>query len=296
MIHFETTCQSALTKTGISVGDWGLNPYLGCAHGCVYCYARFMKRFADRPEPWGQFVGAKVNIVERLRAQLRRLRQPRVLVGTVTDAYQPVEGRYELTRGCLELLKEAEARVTILTKSALVVRDLELLRGWQDVGVGFSLATVDENARRRFEPGATPIAGRLEAMRRLHEAGVRTYVHLGPVLPGITDVEAIFKAVAGMSSHVEGESLNVRLADRRRVRSVIARHYPDRVGLYRAVFAGEVSYALEAAAQVRALGQRYGVPADLHVHGGRAEAAGGEPPVETRDDAGDQLSLWDEAE
>jgi DNA repair photolyase len=179
----ERTARSVLSKTGIPGARWALNPYVGCAHACRYCYAEFMKKYTGHTEPWGTFVDAKVNAPEVLARELRRAGRGPVMLASVTDCYQPLEERFRLTRRCLELLLEHDFPVRVLTKSPLVLRDLDLLRKFRDIEVGLTVTTDDEAMRRLFEPGAPPIAARVDALRRLKEAGVGTYVFVGPMLP-----------------------------------------------------------------------------------------------------------------
>ena len=179
----ERTARSVLSKSGIPGARWALNPYVGCAHACRYCYAEFMKKYTGHTEPWGTFVDAKVNAPEALERELRRAARGVVMLSSVTDCYQPLEGRCGLTRRCLERLLAHRFPVRILTKSPLVLRDLDLLRRFPEIEVGLTVTTDDERMRLLFEPGAPPIAARVDALRRLREAGVRTYVFIGPMLP-----------------------------------------------------------------------------------------------------------------
>ncbi len=186
IVRREIVSKNVLTKTGIPGYDWCLNPYVGCEHGCSYCYASFMKRFTGHLEPWGAFVDAKVNAPEALRRQLRRIRGGSVLVGTVTDPYQPTERRLKLTRGCLEALADPALRleVSVLTRSPLCLRDVDVFRRFgKRISVGLSITTDDDRVRRIFEPHAPPIGARAEALRALHAAGIPTYAFAGPLLP-----------------------------------------------------------------------------------------------------------------
>jgi len=181
--------------------DWCLNPYVGCAHACVYCYASFMKRFTGHDEPWGTFVDAKMNVAKVLARQLRRVRSGRVMVATVTDAYQPAEAETCLTRECLAALADTGLSVSILTKSDLVVRDLDVLRsfgsllGEQRVKVGFTITTVSDELSRFIEPGAQPTSRRLAAVEALAGAGIPTWVFVSPIIPGLTDSPADLRAL-----------------------------------------------------------------------------------------------------
>ncbi len=200
----EKSCKTALCKTGIPGYRYCLNPYVGCAHGCIYCYASFMSRFAGRSKPWGKYVDAKVNFAAVLEKQLKGGRLPggRIIMGTVTDLYQPAETGYELTRSSLEVLARYPSwEVDILTKSSLVVRDISLIQKLSRCSVGFTVTTVDEKISRILEPGAPPPAARLAAARQLVRAGIPVWVFIAPLLPGLGDTPSalsdLFSAVAG---------------------------------------------------------------------------------------------------
>ena len=175
--------KSILSRSGIPGADYCINAYVGCAHACVYCYATFMKRYTGHAEPWGRFVDVKINAPEILRKQLRKTVKGNVMISSVTDAYQPLESKFRLTRQCLELLSEFQFPVDILTKSPLVLRDVDVIRRFEDIDVGITITTDDENMRKVFEPHAPPISARIETLRKLKEQGVRTYVFIGPMLP-----------------------------------------------------------------------------------------------------------------
>lgn len=179
----EVLTKSILSKSGIPGADYCINVYVGCSHACEYCYATFMKKYTGHTEPWGSFVDVKVNAAELLRKQLPKAKKGHVMVSSVTDAYQPIEVKYRLTRQCLEILLEHQFPVGILTKSPLVLRDLDIIKRFTDIEVGITIPTDDEKMRRIFEPGAPPIEARIDTLRKLKEQGVRTYVFVGPMLP-----------------------------------------------------------------------------------------------------------------
>ena len=240
MIVKETGCKSILTKSGIKAVDYAINPYVGCEHGCVYCYATFMKRFTGHEEEWGTFVDVKVNAAEVLAKQLRRAKPGNITLATVTDAYQPLEEQYGITRACLEALVGYDWPVCILTKSALVLRDLELITELKDVEVAFTITTMDDEVRRRFEPGSSPIPERLEALHTLRDAGIPTWAFCGPLLPFLSDGEAEINALFGELkragvAYVLVDSMKLRSPVWHRVRRTLAAHYPELVDGYRAL-------------------------------------------------------------
>ena len=179
----EVQARSILSKSGIPGADYCVNAYVGCSHACEYCYATFMKKYTGHTEAWGTFVDVKVNAAELLRKQIQKAKRGHVMVSSVTDAYQPIEVKYRLTRQCLEILLEHQFPVGILTKSPLVLRDLDIIKRFDEIEVGITITTDDETMRKLFEPAAPPIEARIHTLRKLKEQGVRTYVFVGPMLP-----------------------------------------------------------------------------------------------------------------
>jgi len=218
MLIREVETKHILTHSKLSGLSYSINPYVGCQHACVYCYARFMKRFTSHEEAWGEFVDAKINAAEIFETDILKTKPGEgAFIGSVTDAYQPVEVRYKLTRSILQKiagtppdLLQGVFPVSILTKSDLVLRDLDILKRIPKISVGFSVATTNEKARRLFEPRCSPIRQRMTALKKLHENGIRTYAFIAPILPGITDLTSIFASLEGIVEYVYGETLNMR--------------------------------------------------------------------------------------
>lgn len=261
MLIREIQAKSVLTKSNIPGADFCINPYVGCTHACKYCYARFMTKYTGHDEPWGEFVDVKVNAAEALRRQLERRRKKggSVLIGTVTDAYQPLERELGLTRAVLEALSGEGFDVSILTKSDLVVRDVETLRELGGCAVEMTITSLDDDVRAAFEPGAPSPARRLAALRVLHDNGVRTSVSVGPVLPGFTDLREVLEAVKNLVGGIRGESLNVRAVDRPRFEAALRRHFPERAAAFRKAVAS-AAYWDEVAATFEDLCAAYDVP------------------------------------
>jgi DNA repair photolyase len=180
----ETKCTTLLHRLeyGSSTG-YTANLYKGCTHGCVYCYAPSLTHDERK---WGSYVDVKVNAPEVLAGELRQLRKDQVFLSSASDPYQPVEAKYRVTRRCLERLLPSGFPVSILTRSPLVLRDLDLLVKFGWIRVGMSIATVPV---KRFEPGVPPLQRRIETLKRLGRAGIRTWVSLAPVIPGIMMVD-----------------------------------------------------------------------------------------------------------
>lgn len=183
LIVNEITVKSILSKSGIPGADYCINPYIGCSHRCKYCYASFMKKYTGHTEQWGSFVDAKMNAPEMLRRQLKKAVKGNIIISSVTDPYQPIEGKYKLTKRCLEELLPYQFPVDILTKSPFVLRDMDILKKFKKLEVGITVTTDDERIRKVFEPKAPPFEARINTLKRLHESGIRTYAFIGPLLP-----------------------------------------------------------------------------------------------------------------
>jgi DNA repair photolyase len=208
MVIREIRAKTTLSRS--KVFDYVINPYIGCQHGCTYCYARFMKRFTGHSEPWGQFVDIKSNASELLQREIAKLSPGRVWISGVCDPYQPLEKIYLQTRKCLEILLNHNWPVTIQTKSPLVVRDMDLMKGRDELEVGLSVTTADDGMRRLFEPHAPPIAERIQAVEQLHLAGIRTFAMIAPMLPG---VERLATVLTGKVDYVLIDRMNYHYSD-----------------------------------------------------------------------------------
>ncbi len=180
----EIKAKSVLTKSKIF--DYCLNPYTGCQLNCRYCYARFfMRRYSGHKEAWGEFVDVKINAIEILKLQLdNKARRETVWFSSVCDPYQPLEAKYELTRGCLKELAKKQFPVNIQTKSPLAPRDLDLFQQFEEIEVGFTITTDDERTAKVFEPCATSVKERLRALEKMRSLGIKTFAFVGLTLPG----------------------------------------------------------------------------------------------------------------
>ena len=204
----EIKAKSILSQS--QVYDYALNPYVGCQHNCVYCYAKFMKRFTGHQEVWGDFVDVKINAPELLASEVKRKRPGRVWISGVCDPYQPLERKYMITKRCLDILVENSWPFTVQTKSPLVLRDIETLKKADNIEVGFTITTADERIRRLFEPGAPPSSKRIEALAALRSEGITTFAMIAPILPG---AERLVGALKGKVDHVVIDKLNYHYAD-----------------------------------------------------------------------------------
>jgi len=271
----EEPCRSALNRVQGMPFKWSLNPYTGCAHRCTFCYVRAFERRADRPSDgrYGRSIRVKANVAEVLRAELARpsWRHEQVAIGAATDPYQPCEGRYRLTRGCLEALAAARNPFSLITRGPMIVRDLDVLQeaaGRAEVAVFFSVPTLDDEVWRKTEPGTAPPRQRLRAVRRLIDAGIKAGVGMAPILPGLSDrpeqLEEVVRAAreAGATS-VWANMLYLRPGTREHFLECLARDFPEQLETYEQLYARRAYLpASETEAMrscVKELRQRYGI-------------------------------------
>jgi DNA repair photolyase len=203
--------QSKSVLSSSKIFDYVINPYVGCQHACSYCYARFMKRFTGHKEPWGDFVDIKINAPDVLNKEIKRKERGTVWMSGVCDPYQPLEAEYKLTRRCLEILAMNNLPVVIQTRSPLVLRDMDLLKRLDDLEVGLSITTADDEVRKIFEPKAPSIMERINTIESLHKNGIRTFVMIAPILP---EVENLIKMLKGKVDYIIFDRMNYNHADR----------------------------------------------------------------------------------
>ena len=228
----EVETKNIMTKSSLPVGGYSVNPYVGCTHACKYCYASFMKRFTGHTEEWGTFLDVKhwpeIKKPKKYAGQ-------RIVIGSVTDGYNPQEEQFGNTRKLLEQLKGSGADILICTKSDLVVRDIDLLKELGQVTVSWSINTLDEDFKEDMD-NAVSIERRLAAMKQVYDAGIRTVCFVAPVFPGITDFEAIFERVKDQCDLFWLENLNLRGGFKKTILDYIAERYPSLVPLYDEIY------------------------------------------------------------
>lgn len=271
----EEPCRSALNRVSGMDFEWSLNPYMGCAHRCTFCYVRGFERRADRPsgDEYGRSIRVKVNVAERLREELARSSWKRefVLIGAATDPYQPVEGKYRLTRACLEALGDFRTPFSIITRGTMAVRDLGVLQRASTraaVSISFSIPTLDERVWRATEPGTAHPRHRLRAIRTLVAGGIKAGVALAPILPGLSDsresLATVIRAAreAGACS-VWAAPLNLREGTREYFLDALAREWPEELPRYQKLFAGRsylpADFNRELQAKVKQLRAEHGI-------------------------------------
>ena len=244
----EEPCRNALNRVRGMPFAWSLNPYMGCAHRCTFCYVRAFEARADRPwdDRYGSSIRVKTNVTEVLRRELARPsweREP-VAIGAATDPYQPAEGRYGLTRGCIEAFAEAASPFSIITRGPLVVRDVDVLveaARRAEVSVSFSVPTLDAEIWRRTEPGTAPPRQRLRALARLVEAGIDARVGMAPILPGLSDrpellAEVVREARAAGATGIWANLLYLRPGTREHFLTALENDWPELLPRYERLY------------------------------------------------------------
>jgi DNA repair photolyase len=202
--------QSKTILSASKISDYVINPYVGCQHGCLYCYACFIKRFSGHKEPWGKFIDIKSNAANLLRVEIKKKKRGTVWVSGLCDPYQPLERKYGITRNCLEILADNDWPVVIQTRSPLVLRDMDILKRARHFEAGLTITTADERIRNLFEPDAPPIKERLDALGELHRAGIKTYAMIAPMLPG---AEGLVEELNDKVDYIIVDRMNYHYAD-----------------------------------------------------------------------------------
>jgi DNA repair photolyase len=268
MLLKEIEAKSILTKTKLPSGGYIINPYVGCSVGCAYCYARFMKRMTGHKEPWGTFVDAKVNAVEVLKKEMKNAKKDKVGLSSVTDPYLGIEGKYKLTRGILEVLLEHQFPLWILTKSSLVLRDIDLLKKFKEAEVGITVTGLDDKAKRLIEPGASPHKERIETLRTLHKNGVKTYAFIGPVLPFFIDLKKVFEELDGNVDEIMVESLNTMQPYWENLEKIMKEYYPELLPKYKEIFFTEKKkeYLEDLRKEINRLGKEHKIKVKMFLH------------------------------
>lgn len=198
--------KNALNKSGIYGVQYCLNPYRGCQHACKYCYAELIIKKTGKNDRWGSYVDIKDNFIEILQREAIRLKKGLIMLSSVTDPYQPVEAKTALTRKCLKILSENKFPVYILTKSPLVLRDIDIFKNFEDCEVGITVTTDNEEIRKLFEPFAPPIEARISALYKLKREGVKTSAFIGPALP--MNPENLLKKIENSVDYIYIDKMN----------------------------------------------------------------------------------------
>jgi DNA repair photolyase len=270
----EEPCKSALNRVKGMGFKWSLNPYMGCAHQCTFCYVRAFERRAERPsdDRYGSSIRVKINVAEQLHRELSRKswHGELVAIGAATDPYQPAEGRYKLTRACLSVLARHANPVSIITRGPMIVRDIDVLSeiaARADVSVNFSVPTLDQEIWRYTEPHTAPPMQRLKALQKLVDAGIKAGVGVAPILPGLSDRPELLADVVKAArdhgaTHVWANVLYLRPGTREHFLDKLAATWPELLPMYEKLYASGRPYLPDAEtrprrARVNALAQQF---------------------------------------
>jgi DNA repair photolyase len=228
------SAKSIITKSGIPGIDFVINPYIGCQHGCIYCYAEFMKRFTNHGgDKWGEFLDVKQFEMDKIKPE--KYDGKTILMSSVTDPYTPLEVKYENTKRILERLIGTKARIEILTKSKLVERDIDLFKQFERIEVGVSLNALDNELAGIIEPRASRPLERLTALKKIADSGISTYVFVSPIFPWISDLKAVIKETSRITDDLRFENLNFRGHNTSRIMKLIDSKYPELSKHYRQI-------------------------------------------------------------
>jgi DNA repair photolyase len=260
----EEPCRNALNRVKGMSFKWSLNPYMGCVHRCTFCYVRAFEKRAERPfdDRYGTSIRVKINVADVLRRELARRSWEHewVAIGAATDPYQPAEGRYKLTRACIEALGEGANPFSIITRGPMIVRDLDVLveaSKRAPVSVTFSIPTLDEEVWRKTEPSTAHPRQRFRAIKQLIDAGVKVGVGMAPILPGISDrpeqlAEVVRAARDAGATGVWTNVLFLRPGTREHFMEHLAEEWPELVPFYEELYAGRAYLPAEHVKPVRA--------------------------------------------
>ena len=228
----EINVHDYLTKSNLPSSDYVINPYVGCSHGCRYCYASFMKRFTGHEEVWGEFVDIKKC---DKKINLNKISKKNVFLSSVTDCYNEVEEKYHITRSILEQLIHSDCYLSISTKSKLILRDIDLLKQIQNLTVSMSINTLDEKFKNDMD-NASSIKDRLKTLQKLHENGIYTVLFMSPIFPYITEWKKIIEISKEYIDEYWFENLNLRGSYKKDVLEYIKQNYnefyPEYIEIY----------------------------------------------------------------
>lgn len=263
MIYREQNTERALSPTSITIADYVINPYAGCDFNCTYCYGKMNSTYQKKKKRLGDdYVEYKPNFLTVLKKELDEKKPTHVLIGSTTEAFQLLEQKKRMTRGVLRLLNERGISYTILTKSQYCINELPAIVRNSRNEVYFTLNTLDENLRKWIEPAASTIEQRLETIRALIQASIRTVIHVGPYLPLVSDAEMIMRSVAG-AALIEFENLNLKMAEKTALFDALNNHDPKIVAKIMDIYSHKPKYDAYYTAEkdrISQLSEKYSMP------------------------------------
>ncbi len=258
--------KSIITKSNIPSIDYVINPYTGCQHGCIYCYAEFMIRFTGhKGEKWGEFLDIKTYDFGKIKSQ--RYNGKSLLLSSVTDPYLPLEKKYQNTRRILEKLVDTEADISILTKSKLVTRDIDLFKQFKNIEVGISISTLDTTFAKVIERGASKPIDRINALKQVADAGIKTYTFISPYFPEITDFKNILEETESFTDQYMFENLNFRPHNIPRILKIVQEYFPQYLPIYEELRRDQ-SYWDSIETEIRSYCEKKKLPYKIEFHHG----------------------------
>ncbi|MDR1285781.1 MAG: radical SAM protein [Campylobacteraceae bacterium] len=260
----EISVKNLITKSKLPSVDFVINPYVGCPHKCIYCYAEFMKKFTNHKEKWGDFLDAKTRYE---KIDIEKFKNHNIFLSSVTDAYNPFEKKYNITKQVLERFANSGANISILTKSNLVLRDIEIFKKIPNINVGFSINTTNDDIRKEIEPHASSIEKRIEALKILHGEGIDTWTFVSPIFPQITDFEKILELCKRFSNSFGFENLNLKNMCRERVLNYIQKRHKNLLPLYQEIYTcNDKSYWRKMSQEIHSYCQKNEIDYTIHFH------------------------------
>jgi len=262
----EIKAKSIIVKTCLPEGDFVINPYTGCMHGCKYCYARFMKRFTGHTEPWGSFVDIKINAPDLVPTNTNKYKNKFITIGSVTDPYQPIEKEYKITQKILEKLIPLQPHLDIMTKSDLVVRDIDLFKQFKNCIVAISLSVLDDKTRTELEPLASSINKRIKALKDLHRAGIKTALFISPIFPRITDWKSLIQKTKSFVDEFWLENLNLYPSIRREVYTFLEKNGPELIQQYKEIYTKNNNYWIMEENNIKKFCKKMNIKFKIYFH------------------------------
>lgn len=238
----EIKAKSIIVKSNLPEIEFVINPYIGCSHSCLYCYARFMKRFTNHLEPWGEFVDIKINALNLIPENTDKYKDRSILISSVTDPYLPLESKYKLTRQIIKKLIPLQPRLTIITKSDLVLRDINLLKQFNNCVVAVSASFLDEKAKNKLEPKSISTKRRIETLKKLRERGIQTVLFISPIFPEISDWRKLINLTKDFIDEYWLENLNLYPSIKGDVREFLKNYDSNLIGKYKEIYSGKSDY------------------------------------------------------
>lgn len=228
-----TRVKDYLNKTKLTTLDYVINPYVGCPNKCLYCYAAYMSSFSKHSEEWGEFIDIKRT---NKRINIFKIKNKKVMISTVTDPYNSFEEKYATTRMIMEQLVKSEAFISVVTKSKLVLRDIDLFKKMKHVEVAISMSVLDEQVKKKIEPYSSSVQERLDTLKILKQSGIRTIVFVAPIIPQFTDFKSIIEVTKDYTDEYWFDKLNLRSSFKTKMFKFIDGEYPIYKSIYDSIY------------------------------------------------------------